>query len=486
VVPVEEAINIAVVRFRELVQARVSKELPADPGAMQVLERQLHQEVARQCLDPVVGAVLQAAVESEAVVERAAALVAAYEHLNVQKRDAVVQITLLGGSEVAITTPYYLTRPPRKTARKRKKGKRGKEGNGVYPRLSVLGIHYRVSPALGAEVARLYAQATVKDSTGHLEVRGVQLDCKTLCRLTERLAERGLAYRDWLIKQTKARTSRGTSAKGKRLVIGVDGGRLRVRVNRPGRPRKSGRHGFDATWREPKVLVIYEVDEKGRKVRNGLVRYDATMKNADGLFEILTSLLIEIGAHEATSWTFVGDGADWIWDRVAKTVTDVGFDPEKVTEVVDFYHACEHIHEFASLVSGHANFDSKEWTRRMKRLLKKGKVEDVITEATLLCVGRNAKDLRKKLDYFKERRARMDYAAFLLRGTPIGSGAVESAVRRVVNLRFKGNGIYWDEDNVEGMLHLRSQVLAGRWDAFVQTVLEPEAFWKERLQEAVA
>ena len=53
---------------------------------------------------------------------------------------------------------------------------------------------------------------------------------------------------------------------------------------------------------------------------------------------------------------------------------------------------------------------------------------------------------------------------FGYRGRPAGSGAVESAMRRVINLRLKGNGIYWREENAEAMLVLRAAVLTGRWE----------------------
>src|ERR1700693_1974048 len=50
-----------------------------------------------------------------------------------------------------------------------------------------------------------------------------------------------------------------------------------------------------------------------------------------------------------------------------------------------------------------------------------------------------------------------------------GSGAIESAIRRVINLRLKGNSISWYEENAEGMMLLRCLVLSNRWDdAFVQ------------------
>ena len=47
---------------------------------------------------------------------------------------------------------------------------------------------------------------------------------------------------------------------------------------------------------------------------------------------------------------------------------------------------------------------------------------------------------------------------------PLGSGAVESAVRRVINLRLKGSGIYWREENDKAMLMLRAAALTGRWE----------------------
>jgi len=47
----------------------------------------------------------------------------------------------------------------------------------------------------------------------------------------------------------------------------------------------------------------------------------------------------------------------------------------------------------------------------------------------------------------------------------------------VINLRLKGNGIFWCPSNSEGILHLRAQLLSGRWHDFVREVLQPTAFW---------
>ena len=63
---------------------------------------------------------------------------------------------------------------------------------------------------------------------------------------------------------------------------------------------------------------------------------------------------------------------------------------------------------------------------------------------------------------------RLRYDCFRCRGLPIGSGAIESTIRRVINLRLKGNSIYWTEDNAEAVFQLRAAVVSGRWEEIVE------------------
>ena len=88
-----------------------------------------------------------------------------------------------------------------------------------------------------------------------------------------------------------------------------------------------------------------------------------------------------------------------------------------------------------------------------------------------VCCGRNAKAIDTEIDYFRKRRKLMRYDEFATRGIPLGSGAVESAVRRVVNLRLKGPAIFWREHSAEAMLHLRAYLKAGRWGEIMNRVM---------------
>ena len=80
---------------------------------------------------------------------------------------------------------------------------------------------------------------------------------------------------------------------------------------------------------------------------------------------------------------------------------------------------------------------------------------DAVQEAALGLLKSNAADREKEAAYWSRNRERLRYAACREAGLPIGSGAVESAVRRVVNLRMKSASVLWTEEHAEGILHLR-------------------------------
>jgi hypothetical protein len=58
----------------------------------------------------------------------------------------------------------------------------------------------------------------------------------------------------------------------------------------------------------------------------------------------------------------------------------------------------------------------------------------------------------------------LSYPHFRKIGIALGSGAIESSIRRVINLRLKNNATFWREPNAQSMLQIRAQVLSNRWD----------------------
>ena len=164
----------------------------------------------------------------------------------------------------------------------------------------------------------------------------------------------------------------------------------------------------------------------------------------------------------------MADGARWIWKRVGSLLSALGLVAGRYYELVDFYHAVEHLGKIANLQKGWKKTQKKRWITRYRRLLLQGAIDLLITEIRRLCRGSRSKKLKTEREYFLRNRSRMNYADIRQKGLPIGSGAIESAIRRVVNLKLKGASIYWRRENAEAMLMLRSYFKAGRWNMLKQ------------------
>lgn len=205
--------------------------------------------------------------------------------------------------------------------------------------------------------------------------------------------------------------------------------------------------------------------------------YDGTLGDADAIFAMLAGYLKALGANEARELIVVGDGARWIWDRVPALVERVGISAAQVTQVIDWCHAVGVLHAIAEVPASWPAADRERWVRRAKRLLHRGAIDELVAAIDSLAVGRRAKGINEHRDYFVRNKARMQYASFCAANIPIGSGAIESAVRRVINMRMKSNGMFWLEVNAEGMLLLRSYLKADRFDALVDWSLAAAVPW---------
>lgn len=131
----------------------------------------------------------------------------------------------------------------------------------------------------------------------------------------------------------------------------------------------------------------------------------------------------------------------------------------------------EHLRDVADLCASWSHKTRRRFLHHYKRVLRRGDVQEVIAAIDELCIGRLAGTLATERDYFARNADRMRYRDFQARGLPIGSGAVESAVRQVVNQRLKSNGMFWLHAHAEHLLHLRAFLRAGRWDELVSATL---------------
>jgi hypothetical protein len=371
-------------------------------------------------------------------------------------------VRLLGGLAITVMTLYCSPRG--------RTGKgRGIEGSGLYPELAAYRISEGSSPNVQSEVGRLVGLLPIEQARAELARQGLEQDEKAVRRIAGELGAQILATRTRdLMRFRRGELPAGNEYAGKSVAVGIDGGRVRVRtvVKTVRVSGKRKRKKFRVEWREPKVVILFEVDKKGRMVRGSRPVIDGTLQGPDALIELVAFHLHRMGAAQAIVVTFAADGAPWIWKRLDWVVAQVRLDPCRVVEVLDWCHAVHHVSVALAdlpLAEGHR----QELYQRLRGLLKKGKSRLVLRELKVLALNepddsaawREIRYLTKHSD-----AGRLRYNCFRCRGVPMGSGAIESTIRRVINLRLKGNGINWTEQNAEAVFQLRAAVLSGRWD----------------------
>jgi len=475
-------IAVVIDRFAKTVKERVPAwENARDPVAFRQMETEVA-ATARAAADEICGEVLQSIAEDlefRAETERAARRAGAYRGGEVRP----VRVTLLSGREVVLRIPYLKPDRRGRVGRPRGVGRRGRGGSGMYPVLAALGIWFGVTPALAAEVCCQVADSdSLRAGRDALARRGSDLALKRVHRIVNSCSRRCVAQRQqWMQDALACDAPISDSFAGKRVVIAPDGGRLRERrPKKRGRRRKTtGRRGYGAPWREPKLFVIYTIDENGEPTNCMRPVYDGTLGDCNAMFALLASYLKALDLANAREVIVVGDGAKWIWERAASILRQVGVPAERITEVIDWYHAVETIHEIAAIPAGWSAAAREKWTNRARRLLAGGHVNAVVAMIDDMAAGRRAKDVNSHRDYFVRNTHRMQYSSFKKAKVPRGSGAVESMVRRVVNMRMKANGTFWLEENAEGMLMLRSYLKAARFDDLMDWSFRTAASWWE-------
>jgi len=389
-----------------------------------------------------------------------------------------VRVQLLCGLMLWVTTWYVA--PPRRKDPQNKPQQLG----GLYPQLAALGFGKACSPGLQYTVARIVALSpSIKVAQKELKRQGLKLDYKTVRRIAEQLGTQLLALRQReLLSWRAGLLPAGREFAGCRVSVQIDGGRIRMRHNKKqaGKRKKGQRRKFKTPWREPKLLTIFAFDEKGkmvRKHRQPLI--DGTLLGPDHLAELVAYHLHRLGVAEAEVVVFAADGAPWIWDRINWIVRRAGLDPEKVVEVLDFCHASHHI-SLALKALGLKGKARKKRYRELRGWLKEGRHAEIVSELRRLAEEKETETAKTKptetakkqgkvwteIRYLEKHGSagRLDYASFRQRGLPLGSGAIESTIRRVINLRLKSNAMFWLEENAEAMFVLRGLLLSDRWD----------------------
>lgn len=373
-------------------------------------------------------------------------------------------VRLLSGRKHSIDSPYFYRAAPKAG----RKGKKRKAKSGCHMGLAHLGFIDRCGAVLASSAVRAAVLCPSFEIAGEtLRSLGVEMGVKTIKRLCRNMGERALENRHRMM------ISDADALKGRTLMVCIDGGRLRERRPKRGRRAKGAkRQGYHTDWREPTQIVIQWLDDDGRKRKDIAPIYDATMGDTDAAFDLLAKHLRNLECQKADRVAFCADGARKYWTRFRKLAREL--DLKATVEIIDYTHAKQNLEQILDKLPGNMSADKRKAIgEHWKNLIWRGDIAELGAQIRLhVRSGRKLEQaLNKYNKYFKENSRRMQYSSFKLQGLPTGSGCVESAIRRVINLRLKSPGIFWKLENAEIMLFLRSALLCGRWEIMLKNLL---------------
>jgi len=324
-----------------------------------------------------------------------------------------------------------------------------------------------LSPGVRRMMGQVGGKEAFDDGRKDLEVlAGIEVTTKAVERVSEtvgiQIEKQGQQEREQVM------TGKVIPFVGKaeipKLYLAIDGSGVPV-VARETEGRKGKDETGQAKTREAKLGCVFTqttVDEKGYAVRDeGSTTYVGAIETAEVFGCRIYAESIRRGMGRANKVIVLGDGAKWIWGIAEEHFPGA-------TQIVDLYHAREHLADLAKLVHGAQSPRCREWLSARREELDEGDVETVVAAISRLRPRDEAirEVVKKESEYFHGNAARMRYAEFRRQGLFVGSGVVEAGCKTIFGQRLKLSGMHWTVRGANAIIALRCCQLSGRWEEF--------------------
>jgi hypothetical protein len=210
-----------------------------------------------------------------------------------------------------------------------------------------------------------------------------------------------------------------------------------------------------ARTREVKLAVFFtqdDIDDDGYPVRDrDSASYIATFEPASVFGDMVKAEGIRRGADHVRQLTILGDGAAWIWNIATDKFPEA-------TQIVDLFHAREHLHDLARQLEFMLLDRRDEWLAARLEDLDYGDIDGIVAATREYPLNGIKKDeIDTALGYFEHNAPRMRYKWFRSRGLFVGSGVVESGCKAVIGQRLKLSGMRWTITGADAIATLRCQ-----------------------------
>jgi hypothetical protein len=242
------------------------------------------------------------------------------------------------------------------------------------------------------------------------------------------------------------------------LYIQTDGAALNTRSKDEG----------GSTWRENKLGEVfssknirYWTDHKGNRQHQILEKeYISYIGSVSEFKKHLFALALRSGYGHYKETVILSDGATWIRNMAEELFPDA-------QQILDYFHLCENVNTFAKHLFKMDEQKFKPWAKKVCDKLKNSGFREVLSELEKIDRVPNNSPVNL-FGYITNNINNIDYVAYEKKGYFIGSGAIESGNKLILQDRLKRAGMRWNPKTAQSILTLKSKAESKIWTGDVE------------------
>jgi hypothetical protein len=345
-------------------------------------------------------------------------------------------------------------------------------GKGFSPIDTLLGadeIGHKMTPTMAAKIAYMGQFATSFEAAAECfeYISGLTISPFLIRQITEETGKKVDKQQRESAEAAYAKPEEAVLAvlpndqKSGRLYIMTDGSQVNTRI----------KSEDDSTWKEMKLGLVYSDDHvltcKGGETILTEKEYVAHFGCVEGFKPLLYDAAARAGYGTDKETVMIGDGAHWIWNLCDELFPDA-------VQVLDYYHMSENVHAYARYLYPYDNAKLKAWAETIITSIEAGKIDEALEAIPPTDESKLPSGVPKLYRYLTYNRNRMNYKELKQRGFKVGSGAIESGNKKVIQQRMKQSGMRWGVQTGQFIASLRAKYASNRWRE-IEKVLNVDA-----------
>ena len=356
-------------------------------------------------------------------------------------------------------------------------------GTSFFPLDMFLGIDnapFKMTVDMALRVAKIGASSPSYEAASKrlMEDFEIKLSDDTIRKVVDYVSQKVLeddvsrteeAIKDYDYKKARA-ARRGRRPKdGFILYVQADGAMFNTRTSKAAAD-DADKKREPSSWKENKLGVVFrsddlielkEHDETGKPMyRIGKRGYICSTRGVEVFRERLLWLMLENGLQDASAVVMISDGAPWL-----RKMRELLF--PYATQILDLFHLKENVMAFGQHIFNNKKAEYYPWWKEVCEQLENGQWNEVLNRSEI-AVYRDDKATPPGVvniyNYIWNNRDFIDYPTYKEKGYFVGSGAIESGNKTVMQERLKLSGMKWIVDNAEALLALRSKIKSETWE----------------------